>query len=71
MIKLGTHEVDRIVAPFEMFRPASDPDQIGHDLYFIERFATGLWALEGGTIRTYVDLPDMKRERQEPRALRG
>jgi ATP-binding cassette subfamily F protein 3 len=34
---------------------------IVHDRYFIERFATGLWAIEGGTIRTYVDLEDMQR----------
>jgi ATP-binding cassette subfamily F protein 3 len=34
---------------------------IVHDRYFIERFATGLWAIQGGTIRTYVDLEDMRR----------
>ncbi len=37
---------------------------IVHDRYFIERFATGLWAIEGGTIRTYVDLKDLRRTRE-------
>ena len=32
-----------------------------HDRYFIQRFATGLWAMERGTIRRYVDLEDMQR----------
>jgi ATP-binding cassette subfamily F protein 3 len=32
-----------------------------HDRYFIERFATALWSVEGGTIRRYVDLEDMRR----------
>jgi ATP-binding cassette subfamily F protein 3 len=36
---------------------------IVHDRYFIEHFATGLWALEEGTIRPYVDLLDMQRKR--------
>jgi len=34
-----------------------------HDRYFIERFATGLWSLEGGTIRRYIDLEDLRRGR--------
>jgi ATP-binding cassette subfamily F protein 3 len=38
---------------------------IVHDRYFIERFATGLWAIQQGAIRTYVDLEDMRRGRQE------
>jgi ATP-binding cassette, subfamily F, member 3 len=38
---------------------------IVHDRYFIERFATGLWAIEDGTIRAYVDLEDMRRARQK------
>jgi ATP-binding cassette subfamily F protein 3 len=38
---------------------------IVHDRYFIERFATGLWAIQQGTIRTYVDLEDMRRGRQQ------
>ena len=38
---------------------------IVHDRYFIERFATGLWAIQGGTIRTYVDLEDMRRGQRE------
>ena len=37
---------------------------IVHDRYFIERFATGLWAIEGGSIRAYRDLEDMRRVRQ-------
>ena len=27
-----------------------------HDRYFIERFATGLWSVERGSIRRYIDL---------------
>jgi ATP-binding cassette, subfamily F, member 3 len=38
---------------------------IVHDRYFIERFATGLWSVEGCTIRTYVDLDDMRRSRRD------
>jgi ATPase subunit of ABC transporter with duplicated ATPase domains len=38
---------------------------IVHDRYFIQRFATGLWAIQGGTIRTYVDLEDMRRGQQQ------
>jgi ATP-binding cassette subfamily F protein 3 len=38
---------------------------IVHDRYFIERFATGLWAIQGGTIRPYVDLEDMRRGQQQ------
>jgi ATP-binding cassette subfamily F protein 3 len=32
-----------------------------HDRYFIERFATGLWSVEEGTIRFYIDLEDFRR----------
>jgi len=32
-----------------------------HDRYFIERFATGLWSVEGGTVRCYIDLEDLRR----------
>ncbi|HUV89619.1 MAG TPA: ABC-F family ATP-binding cassette domain-containing protein [Anaerolineae bacterium] len=32
-----------------------------HDRYFIERFATGLWSVEGGTVRRYIDLEDLRR----------
>jgi ATP-binding cassette subfamily F protein 3 len=41
---------------------------IVHDRYFIDRFATGLWAVQEGTVRTYVDLEDMRRaqRRREP-----
>jgi ATP-binding cassette subfamily F protein 3 len=37
---------------------------IVHDRYFIERFATGLWAIEEGAIRTYVNLDDVRRSRR-------
>ena len=40
-----------------------------HDRYFIRRFATGIWAIEGGTIRQYVDLEDMQRGRTGLRRL--
>jgi ATP-binding cassette subfamily F protein 3 len=32
-----------------------------HDRYFIEHFATGIWAVGGGTIRRFVDLEDLQR----------
>jgi ATP-binding cassette subfamily F protein 3 len=35
-----------------------------HDRYFIEGFATGLWAIGDGTIRRYGDLEDLYRARQ-------
>ena len=35
-----------------------------HDRYFIDRFATGLWYVEAGTIRPYIDLEDMRRGRR-------
>jgi len=31
-----------------------------HDRYFIERFATGLWSVEGGAVRRYIDLEDLR-----------
>jgi ATP-binding cassette subfamily F protein 3 len=34
-----------------------------HDRYFIARFATGLWSVEEGTIRCYIDLEDLRRGR--------
>lgn len=37
---------------------------IVHDRYFIERFATALWAIGEGTVRPYGDLEDMRRVRQ-------
>jgi ATP-binding cassette subfamily F protein 3 len=37
---------------------------IVHDRYFIERFATGLWAIEGKEIQVYGDLEDLRRARQ-------
>jgi ATP-binding cassette subfamily F protein 3 len=36
-----------------------------HDRYFIQRFATRLWAVHGGTIHSYVDLEDMHRGMRE------
>jgi ATP-binding cassette, subfamily F, member 3 len=36
---------------------------IVHDRYFIERFATGLWAIEHRTVRAYVDPEAMRRAR--------
>jgi ATP-binding cassette subfamily F protein 3 len=38
---------------------------IVHDRYFIERFASSLWSIEGNTIRTYGSLQDMRRARQQ------
>jgi ATP-binding cassette subfamily F protein 3 len=32
-----------------------------HDRYFIERFATGLWSVERGSIRRYIDLAELRR----------
>jgi ATP-binding cassette subfamily F protein 3 len=32
-----------------------------HDRYFIDRFATGVWSVERGTIRAYIDLKDLQR----------
>ena len=37
---------------------------IVHDRYFIDRFATGLWAIEGEAVHTYVDLEDLGRAQQ-------
>jgi ATP-binding cassette subfamily F protein 3 len=34
-----------------------------HDRYFIQRFATGLWSVERGTVRRYIDLEDLRRGR--------
>ena len=35
-----------------------------HDRYFIQRFATGLWSVERGTVRRYIDLEDLRRGRK-------
>jgi ATP-binding cassette subfamily F protein 3 len=35
-----------------------------HDRYFIQRFATGLWSVERGTVRRYIDLEDLRRGRE-------
>ncbi|MBN1579073.1 MAG: ABC-F family ATP-binding cassette domain-containing protein [Anaerolineae bacterium] len=32
-----------------------------HDRYFIDRFATRIWAIHGQSIHTYIDLEDMRR----------
>ena len=40
-----------------------------HDRYFIERFATGLWSVELGSIRRYVDLEDFQRGRGQREGL--
>jgi ATP-binding cassette subfamily F protein 3 len=37
---------------------------IVHDRYFIEAFATGLWAIQAGTIRPHARLEDMRRTPQ-------
>ncbi len=37
---------------------------VAHDRYFIRQFATGVWAVENGTIRQYVDLEDYQRARR-------
>jgi ATP-binding cassette subfamily F protein 3 len=34
-----------------------------HDRYFIRRFATRVWAIYDGTLRSYVDLEDLQRVR--------
>ncbi len=36
---------------------------IVHDRFFIDRYATGLWAVEDGTVRSYVDRADLRRAR--------
>jgi ATP-binding cassette subfamily F protein 3 len=38
-----------------------------HDRYFVERFATGIWTVSGGTVRRFVDLEDLYRAAQEGR----
>jgi ATPase subunit of ABC transporter with duplicated ATPase domains len=40
-----------------------------HDRYFIERFATRIWAIHEGTIHSYVDLEDMRRGMREKRSI--
>jgi ATP-binding cassette subfamily F protein 3 len=36
-----------------------------HDRYFIERFATRLWAIREGAIHAYVDMEDMQRGQRD------
>ena len=38
-----------------------------HDRYFIHGFATGIWAIQDGTLRRYIDLEDMQRARAAAR----
>ncbi len=38
-----------------------------HDRAFIDRFATGIWSLEEGTIRRYVDRESVSRARRPGR----
>jgi ATP-binding cassette subfamily F protein 3 len=40
-----------------------------HDRYFIRRFATRIWALHDGTIRSYLDLEELQRVRARSRRL--
>jgi len=42
-----------------------------HDRYFIQQFATGVWAVQNGTVQGYVDLEDYQRVRQQHKGLRG
>jgi ATP-binding cassette subfamily F protein 3 len=35
-----------------------------HDRAFIDRFATGIWSIEGGAIRRYIDRVEMQRVRE-------
>ena len=37
-----------------------------HDQYFVERFATRIWAIHDQAIRSYVDLDDMRRGLARP-----
>jgi ATP-binding cassette subfamily F protein 3 len=34
-----------------------------HDRYFVDRFATGIWHVEAGTVRHYIDRADVQRVR--------
>lgn len=36
-----------------------------HDRYFIQQFATGVWAVQNGTVQAYVDLDDYLRPKKE------
>jgi ATP-binding cassette subfamily F protein 3 len=37
-----------------------------HDRFFIERFATAIWAVDGGTLHRYIDLEEWRRLRGRP-----
>jgi ATP-binding cassette subfamily F protein 3 len=43
---------------------------IVHDRYFIERFATRVWKVEGGSVREYVDLEEALKGKDEGRRMR-
>jgi ATP-binding cassette subfamily F protein 3 len=34
-----------------------------HDRYFIQRFATRIWAIQDGTLKSYLDLEELHRVR--------
>jgi len=36
-----------------------------HDRYFIQRFATALWAVDKGQVRRYIDLEEWRRLREQ------
>jgi ATPase subunit of ABC transporter with duplicated ATPase domains len=38
-----------------------------HARYFIRRFATRIWALHDGMLRSYLDLEELQRMRAGPR----
>ena len=40
-----------------------------HDRYFIERFASALWVVEGGSVRRYIDVEEWRRARPSPGRL--
>jgi ATP-binding cassette subfamily F protein 3 len=42
---------------------------IVHDRYFIDRFASGLWAVERGTVRSYANLEDMRSSQSRQRTI--
>ncbi len=42
---------------------------IVHDRYFIDRFATGLWVVEEGTVHPYANLEDMRSSQSRQRTI--
>ena len=55
---------ERALAPFEGTIVA-----VVHDRYFVDRFATAIWALENCRITRYVDLEDARRQRSPAMGL--